>query len=170
MALPLPTRTNGQTIDQTWFNDINTELVLVDSKLSKVVDSGALVFSYKGSLDNMDGFNRAAHAFLTQGIDILSATLFIETHGSSGNLEVDIKFKRGAGSWTSVFQTKPKIPFGAGNDSDSDTGSGATAAIIDSTYDQLIADDQIRLDITDVPAGAAENFTLKLYAQNTGAY
>lgn len=170
MPLPLTTRVNGQTIDQTWFNDINTELVSLDAKLTNVVDDGALVFSYNGRLEDLDGYNRAAHLILTQDIDILDAVLFIETHGGSGALEVDIKFKRGGGAWTSVFQTKPKIPFGAGNNSDSDTGTGATAAIIDSTYDQLLAGDQMRLDITDAPTGTPENFTLKLFAQNTGAY
>lgn len=171
MALPLPTRSNGQTIDQTWFNDINTELVSLDAKLTNVVDDGALVVSYKGELDNMGSYERAFHTFLTQDIDILSATLYIETNGSgSGSLEIDVKFKRGAGAWTSIFTTKPKIPYSAGNAADSDTGTGATAAVINSTYDNLLAGDQIRLDITEVPAGTPENFTLKLFAQNTGAY
>lgn len=169
MALPLPTRTNGQVIDQTWFNDINTELVALDAKLAAVVDDGAVVFSYNGELENMGGYNRVAHLILTQDIDLLSAQLFIETNGSSsGSLEVDIKFKRGAGAWTSVFQTKPAIPYSAGNDANSD--DDGTAAVIDSTYDQLLAGDQVRLDITGVPEGSPENFTLKLYAQNTGAY
>jgi len=169
MALPLPTRVNGQTIDQTWFNSINTELVTLDSKHSALVDDGAIVFNCRSTLENLTGYNALFHIKLTQDITLLSALLWIETNGSSGSLEVDVKFKRGAGAWTSVFTAVPEIPFGAGNNADSATGAGATAAIIDSTYDELLAGDLLRVDVLTAPGGTPENFYLELKRENTGS-
>lgn len=169
MSLPLPTRVNGQTIDQTWFNSINTELVSLDAKHNALVDNGALVFSVRSDIKLIEDLEGAVVTELTQDITLLSAKLFIFNNGASGNFEVDLKFKRGVGAWTSLFQTKPKIPFGAGNNADSDTGAGATAAIIDSSYDELLAGDLIRLDVTESPTGYPSDFYLELKRENTGS-
>lgn len=173
MPLPLTTRSNGQTIDQTWFNLINDELVTIDGKHSALVDNGALMFKFHHDIAYLDGITNVAQVKLTQAITILSAQIGIEVHGASGNLEIDVKFKRGAGAWTSIFQTVPKIPFGAGDGSNSDTGAGATAAVIDSTYDELLADDLLRIDFLDAPPNTATIFPRNCYIQikreNTGA-
>ena len=169
MSLPLPTRVNGQTIDQTWFNSINTELVSLDTKHSALVDNGAIVFNCRSAIEGLAGYTALFHMKLTQDITLLSSLLWIETNGSSGTFEVDLKFKRGAGAWTSVFTVTPKIPFGAGNGADSDTGAGATAAVIDSTYDQLLAGDLLRLDVIQAPGGTPTNFYLELQRENTGS-
>ncbi len=167
MPLPLPTRTNGQVIDQTWFNDINTELVSLETKHNLLVDDSAIIFNLRGLLNNLRSRDGVAFMVVTQPLTLLSAKTFIETNGSSyGSLDIDLKFKRGAGAWTSIFQTRPAIPYSAGNEANS-TDDG-TPAVIDSTYDELIAGDFLRLDVINVPDGDPENCYLQLNREITG--
>lgn len=162
MGLPLPTRTNGQIIDQTWFNLINDELVIMDDNITEMNTGLAYEFVVDGYFAAGGAKTGFMEFEITQNSTLLSASLKQITAGASGNFEVDVKYKRGGGSYTSVFTTKPKIPAAAGNNANSDTGSGATAAVIDSTNDELQAGDFLRLDLTIIPGGTPEGFRLKL--------
>lgn len=168
MSLPLPSRSNGQTIDQTWFNLVNDELVTTAGRVDKIVDGQVFDFFISGYYAAGGPLTQIYLTKLGQDITILAALLRIVTAGSSGNTEIDVLFKRGAGSWTSVFTTKPKLPSSAGDGADSDTGTGATAAVVNTLYQDLQADDLLRIDITSVQGGVPEAFLLNLYYQLTG--
>ncbi len=114
MSLPLPTRSNGQIIDESWFNAINTEAVDINARLIAKVTGDAIEF-FAGGYYSAPGIKTSLVGphLLTQAITITSALMKVFTAGASGNLEIDIEFKRGAGAWTSIFDIKPKIPTSA---------------------------------------------------------
>jgi len=72
-------------------------------------------------------------------LNLLAGRVYVETAGSAGDTEIDILYKRGVGSWTSIFSTKPKVNFSAGNDS---IGSGILSVT------SLLAGDLVRMDMT----------------------
>jgi hypothetical protein len=89
-------------------------------------------------------------------ITITGVRVLIDTAGSSGTTEVDVLFKRGAGSWTSILTTKPSAGYASGNN------YASTNGVVNATYADLLAGDLIRLDITSVQAGAASGFTVRI--------
>lgn len=46
---------------------------------------------------------------------LLAARLIIVTAGTSGTTTVNVEYKRGAGSWTTIFTTKPSVAYTAGD-------------------------------------------------------
>ena len=80
---------------------------------------------------------------LNFNITITGARLIIDEAGVSGTTEIDIKYKRGVGAYTSIFTTKPSVGFASGDDSTSSNG------ILNISEVGLQAGDIIRLDILD---------------------
>lgn len=80
---------------------------------------------------------------LNFNITITGARLIVDKAGVSGTTEIDIKFKRGAGAYTSIFTTKPSVVYTAGDDSTSSN------AVLNVSEVSLQAGDIVRLDITD---------------------
>jgi hypothetical protein len=70
------------------------------------------------------------------------AQILIDVAGDSGTTEIDILKKRGGGSFTSIFTTKPSKVYSAGNDVLSTNG------VLDPAQIDIIAGDILRLDIT----------------------
>lgn len=172
MSLPLATRINGQVIDQTWFNQINDELVDINDRLIANTSGDSFLFKGEGdygSIGLKTGFN--GPYIISKAVTITGGTLKFLTAPSAGNLEIDIEFKRGAGAWTSVFDQRPKIPAAAGDLATSDTGSGATAALINTSVEELESGDLIRLNTTEVPGGSdiTSAFLMQLRYDVTGA-
>lgn len=77
-------------------------------------------------------------------LTLTGARIIVETAGSAGTLEIDIKRKRGGGAWESIFTALPSIGFGSGNDAISAAGT------LDPSKVDLIAGDLLRLDTTSV--------------------
>lgn len=77
-------------------------------------------------------------------ITLTSGRLQIIDDGSSGTLTTDVKYKRGAGAWTTIFSSIPSLAQGGG-DYGTDTG---TLSVTD-----IDAGDILRLDITSVMVG-----------------
>lgn len=170
MSLPLPTRINGQVIDQTWFNLINDELVLLNDRFNAFVSGTSIQWIVDGAY-GQSGIKTQYFApyVVKQDRTAISLLLkFLTAPTVSGNLEIDIEFKRGAGAWTSILNVKPKIPFSAGDYADSDTGAGATAAVINTVYEDLQVGDLIRMNVTEVPDGSADSFLVVLDFTVTG--
>lgn len=88
-------------------------------------------------------------------LEIQGVFLIIDEAGISGTTELDILYKRGAGSYTSIFTTKPSVAFGAGNDAISSN------AVLHSTNKLLQAGDFIRLDTTAVQLDG-KSFTVRI--------
>lgn len=101
-------------------------------------ESGDLAIPATGILKTTMNFN----------LTVTGVRLIIDQAGTSGATEVDLEFKRGAGSWTSIFTTKPNVGYAFGNDALS------TNAILDASKVNLQAGDLLRLNITSVQARA----------------
>ena len=78
-------------------------------------------------------------------VDVLAARVMVHIAGSSGSTEIDIKYKRGAGAWTSIFSTRPSVAFGAGNFVRS---SNAVVSV-----PNLLASDLLRAELVSVQGG-----------------
>lgn len=92
-------------------------------------------------------------------ITISAARLHVHTAGSAGSTEIDFLFKRGGGSWTSIFSTKPSIAFGAGNDAISSN------EVLNLSNVSLESGDLIRMDITAVQTGGVSLTGLLTFSQ-----
>lgn len=107
-----------------------------------------LGFYVKGNYVSFGAVTGAAYRRLFSNITITSARLFVVDAGSSGTLEIDILYKRGAGSFTSIFSTKPSLAYTGGD------YSLSTNAVLSTTA--LQAGDVLRLDISTSQTGNEE--------------
>ena len=89
--------------------------------------------------------NDAAHIIrIPFDIKLTSARLQITDDGTAGTLNIDVKYKRGAGAWTTVFSATPSIANGGGD-------YGQTTGTL--TVTDLDAADLLRLDVTTAITG-----------------
>lgn len=102
-------------------------------------ESGDLTIPSLGILKTTCNFNMI----------ITGVRLLIDNAGVSGTTQVDVQYKRGAGSWTSVFTTKPSVSYSSGDDSVSTNG------VLDAGEVSILAGDLIRLNIDSVQARAS---------------
>jgi hypothetical protein len=79
---------------------------------------------------------------------ITGIRLLIDTAGTSGTTEVNLKYKRGAGSWVNILTTNPSVIYSAGNDALS------TNAVLNTSNVNLQAGDIVRLDMISAQSGA----------------
>lgn len=87
-------------------------------------------------------------------ITITGIRLLIDTAGTSGTTEVDVKYKRGVAAYTTLLTTKPSVSYSTGSDALSTNG-----VLIGSP--SLLAGDIIRLDLTSVQTGGV-GFTVRI--------
>lgn len=118
-----------------------------------VVESGGAV-AYPPIIMRVNGYyawknltNGLLKTTMNFNLTITGVRLIIDTAGSAGTTEIDLKYKRGAGAYTSILTTKPSVAFGAGNDATS------TNAVLDLAQVNLLAGDFLRLDLTSVQTG-----------------
>lgn len=88
-------------------------------------------------------------------ITITGCRLLIDTAGTAGTTEIDVKYKRGGGAWTSIMTTKPSVSYTLGSNYTSTNG------IVNPTQADLQAGDLIRLDITSIQTSGI-GFTVRL--------
>lgn len=153
--MPLSVKADGQTIDETWFNEIKSELEAADAEQTLLGAGLSLQFKLLGDYSAESSYTGLLYHRITQDITITSALLLIIAAGTSGSTQADVKFKRGGGGWTSLFTTKPAVPYTAGSLVHSNNGTGATVAVLDSLYDELLVGDLLRFDLTAVQPNAA---------------
>lgn len=82
-------------------------------------------------------------------ITVTGVRLIVDKAGVSGTTEIDIKYKRGAGAYTSILNTKPSVAFSEGDDATSNN------AVLNPAQVNLRAGDIIRLDVTNAQARAS---------------
>lgn len=104
-----------------------------------------LAIPYTGFLKTTCNFN----------LTITGVRLIIDTAGSAGSTEIDIKFKRGSDPYTSIFSTLPSLSYTTGADATSSNG------VLNPTYTSLETGDIIRLDITSAQT-ASKNFIVRV--------
>jgi hypothetical protein len=148
------------------FGLVNTELFsldndniaggagIVDTKLAQIttgnkVDGSAIVAASIDAVIGsfgwfLDGTQLVAdHQGPTQivGADVTATDckMYINTAPTDASVEVDIEKKRGAGDWTTIFTTLPKIISSANTDDD--------GHVFDATEKVFQADDLLRLNV-----------------------
>ncbi len=87
----------------------------------------------------MDGFLKTTLNF---NLTVTGVRILVDVAGVSGTSEIDLKYKRAAGAYTSIFTTKPSVGYASGNDSTS------TNAVLNPSQVNLQAGDILRLDIS----------------------
>lgn len=171
----IPSRTNGQTIDQTWFNLLQAAGAVLESEYNALRTSFIIALGANGAYDQaanvMTGFE---YFIVPQATTLQSAKLInFKDSGGGGNLEIDVYRKSGAGAFTSIFTTKPKVHMTGSDWNTSDSGGSSVSAVLSSPQSSLVAGDILRLDITIMPTmGAGINMTgfmLQLFHIPTGA-
>ncbi len=73
---------------------------------------------------------------------ITGVRILVDQAGSAGTLEIDIKYSRAGGAYTSILTTRPTVAYTEGDDALSTDG------IVDPSEAELQAGDIIRLDQT----------------------
>jgi hypothetical protein len=108
---------------------------------------------------------------ITQDITVTSVVLKIRFAGGSGSTTIDLRRYRAG--YQSILSTQPSVPYTAGNGADSTTGAGATAGVVNATYQDLEAGDLIDLDLSavqgDTSAAVARGFKVFINYTMTGA-
>lgn len=84
---------------------------------------------------------------LPANITLLSGRIRQYTTSGSGTFEADIKFKRGANPFQSIFTTKPSVTVANGNDFSSINGVLAESV--------LLAGDEIQFDVTAIQSNSS---------------
>lgn len=108
-------------------------------------NAAKLTLPYTGFLKTTMNFN----------ITITGVRIITDIAGSSGSTEIDLKFKRGANPYTSIFSSLPTVSYSVGNDAASVNGT------LNPTYVDLQTGDILRLDITGVQT-AGKNFIVRI--------
>lgn len=165
--MPLTARSDGQVINETWFNEPKDAIEAIQDQNTLSLAGLSITFELFGDYSRESSMNGVLYYLVKQDITILSATMLCHTVGSAGSAQMDVKRKRAAGAFTTLFTTKPAIPYTAGDMANSDSGTGATAAVIDSTVDELLAGDILRLDLTSVQTNG-KGLALSLVYKPTG--
>lgn len=89
-------------------------------------------------------------------MNVTGTKLIIQIAGGSGTTEVDVLYKRGAGSWTSLFSTKPSVGYASGD------YAVSSNAVLTSTPVALQAGDLLRLDISTAQGVSANGFLVQV--------
>jgi hypothetical protein len=154
----------GEPLTNSIVTKIKDNFDILDSRITSV-EGGSntvyppLVFRVNGYYGEPGELTIPATYYLKTtmnfNLTVTGCRLLIDAAGSSGTTEIDLKYKRGAGSYTSIFTTLPSVGYAAGNDSIS------TNAVLDSGQVALQAGDILAMSITNAQAGAA-GFTVRL--------
>lgn len=140
----------GEPVSNQTMNKIKENLESLDSRASSLEGGGSMVYPpvilrvngpYGEPGDLQIPANGILKTTLNFNLTITGARLIVDKAGISGTTEIDIKYKRGAGAWTSIFTTKPSLTYTAGDDSTS------TNAALNLSEILLQAGDLVRLDI-----------------------
>jgi len=156
----------GESVKNETMNKIKQNFESLDSRVSTLEGGGSTIYppiilSVNGSYGEPGDFDVALHGTgvlkttLNFPIIITGVRLLIDKAGISGTTEIDLKYKRGAGAYQSIFETRPSVGFVDGDDSISTNG------LINLAYNTLLAGDILRLDIQSTQL-RAKNFIVRI--------
>lgn len=158
--------TTGQPVQSKTMETVKDNFESLDSRVTSLEGGGNTVYppiimSLNGTYGEPGDFDVTLHGTgvlkttLNFPITVTGVRLLIDKAGTSGTTEIDLKFKRGAGTYTSIFSTRPSVVYSAGDDSIS------TNAVVSMGYNTLAAGDILRLDVTAVQ-NRAETLTVRI--------
>ena len=157
----------GQPVTGTLMGLIKTDLDDHQTRITTLEGGGSTVYppivlSVFGYYDAPGVQNDLVRTTCNFNLQIIGAYIITDVAGTSGTLQVDVKFKRPGATvgqpgfnWTSVFTTLPSIASTAGSDATSASG------IMNTTFSTLLAGDLLRLDTTSLQT-FARGFNLRL--------
>ena len=151
----------GEPVTNTTMTKVKDNFDNLDSRLTTVEGGGNT--TYPPIILRVNGnpallaipFTNFLKTTCNFNLTITGVRILIDSAGSSGSTEVDIKFKRGSNPYTSIFTTKPSVSYTSGNDAVSSN------AVLDPTYVNLQTGDILRLDITSAQV-ASKNFIVRI--------
>jgi len=134
-------RSNGQTIDQTWFNLIKQVLENHEDRIVELEAEYIRIEFHSNTLQDHLSLTASGVKMMNipSDLTVIEAGLQYFTAGSANTLECDVQYKRGGGAWTSIFSSRPQLAY---NDADS-----KATGTIDNTNDKLDENDLLRLNI-----------------------
>jgi len=151
----------GESVKNTTLTKVKDNFDNLDERVTNL-EGGSnavyppLTFSVSGNPAKLNlpytGFMKTTINF---NIIVTGVRILTDVAGSSGSHEIDIKYSRAGGAYTSIFTTRPSISFGAGNDTLS------TNAVLDVNEVDLNTGDIIRLDIINAQT-ASRNFLVRI--------
>ncbi len=141
---PVSTTTQGKVKEN--FDDHEERIEALEASVS---DFLPLILSVRGPYAAFGARDNVIKTTSNSSFTITGVRLLIDIAGSSATTEIDIKRKRGGGSYESIFSTKPSVVYSAGNDALSSN------AVLDLTKVDIEAADILRLDITGVQVGGS---------------
>ena len=146
----------GQPVTGTLMGTIKTDLDDHQARLTTLEGGSSTVYApiiltVMGHYDILGAVNDLVRTTCNFNLQIIGAYIITDVAGTSGTLQVDLKFRRLSATvgqpgyvWTSIFTTQPLIAYSAGSDAISASGT------INATYSTLLAGDLLRLDTTSV--------------------
>jgi hypothetical protein len=154
IAVGEPVRSDTQTKIADNFENHESRILGIETGAGTVYPP--IILRVNGYYSTLGAYPRATTTTCNFNLTITGIRLLIDVAGSSGTTEVDVLYKRGGGSWTSVLTTKPSVVYSAGDNAIS------TNAVLNLGQVALQAGDLIRLDITSTQAGAANGFSTRI--------
>lgn len=151
----------GQAVKQELFTFIKDNL---DDHETRITTTEAAIgrlppiaFDVVGTLSSSFAMDEVLIYRVESDLRVTAARLLVKQRGSSGSVQVDIEYKRGVGSWTSILSSVISASYTAGDYSVT-TG---TLAVQD-----FLAGDLFRLNVDSVQVGM-EDFAV--YLENESA-
>lgn len=129
------------------FDNLNNRVTSLEGGSSTVYPP--LVLNVNGDYFSMAGAKGVLTTTLNFNLTVTGVRLLIDKAGSSGTTQIDIEYKRGAGSWTSILSTKPSLSYTDGDNAISTDG------VLNPGEVDLEAGDKIRLNISSAQAHAS---------------
>lgn len=153
LAVGKPTKKELFDLIKSNFDDHETRITNTEAAISGV---DPIVFTVVGAYSMLPSPTTALLYFRVPfAITLTGAVLMIYEDGTSGTLQVDVQQKSGAGSFATIFSTKPSIVSTGG---DFSTSSNAVLSVT-----AIAQNDILRMDLTSKMAGPdLDGFELRL--------
>lgn len=150
----------GEPVANTTQTKIKDNFDNLDGRVTTLEGGGSTVYppiilNLNGSYHSMNGASGVLKTTCNFNLTVTGVRLLIDKAGSAGTTEVDIQYKRGAGSWTSILSTNPSVVYTEGDDSIS------TNSVLDPGEVDLEAGDLIRVNIESTQS-YANNFQIRI--------
>lgn len=135
---------SGEPVKTTTMNKIKENFDDHEARLQVAETSSGvfppIILRVNGRYSQLGAADDILRTTINFDINITGVRILIDKAGSAGDTEIDIKYKRGDGPWTSIFSVPPVANYADGDDFLSDSGT------LDGTQGELKAGDIIRLD------------------------
>lgn len=152
--IPITTEeiTTGEPVSSSTQTKIKNNFDNIDNRITSLEGGGNTIYpplimrvngTYGEPGDLQIPANNILATTLNFNISITGVRIIIDKAGVSGQTEIDIKYKRGPGTFTSIFSTKPSISYSEGDYATS------TNAVLNPSEVNLAAGDILALSITE---------------------